>query len=173
MRRTGHEDRGAVPMEEFATPDWIDWFNHLGACGQAAFDGVRLWRTTAPDTMPAAFSGTDSRRQVVHAIVPPPRPAVGDHRRCAGRFEARRRNEIGPWSPDRTRCTRTAATVSKVPGPPIRSVRRDNIRHIFAPPGIIADHSGARVDRRRFRPGFIDRRVPDYVTKYKRDLNCY
>jgi hypothetical protein len=30
-----------------------------------------------------------------------------------------------------------------------------------------------RVVRRRFRAGFIDRRVPDYVTKYKRDLNCY
>jgi len=29
-----------------------------------------------------------------------------------------------------------------------------------------------RIDR-RCRPGFIERRVPDYVRKYKRDLNCY
>src|SRR5712691_2971836 len=55
--------------------------------------------------MPAAFSGTDSRRRVVHAILPPPRPAAGDHRRCAGRLETWSVNGVGLWAQDRKRCT--------------------------------------------------------------------
>lgn len=42
--------------------------------------------------------GKDSWPRAAHAIVPPPRPVAGDHKRCAGGFEARCRHGIGPLS---------------------------------------------------------------------------